>query len=69
MNRGQYPRFSFAGRTLQYQPKEASVYDPDTLYICFPVEGVMYEHSLRVIGIDAIENKIKKVELQALGLE
>ena len=29
----------------------------------------MYEHSLRVIGIDAIENKIKKVELQALGVE
>ena len=69
MKRGQYPRFSFAGKTLQYQPNEATFYDPDSLFACFPVEGVMYEHSFRVLGIDAIENKIKKTDMQTIGIE
>ncbi len=44
-------------------------YDPDTLFGCFPVEDVIYEHSFRVNGIDSIENKIKKAELSSLNVE
>jgi hypothetical protein len=69
MIRGQYPRFTFAGRTLKYEPDNVKIYDPDTVYANFPVEGVMYEHSFRVLGIDSIENKIKKTDLQTLGIE
>lgn len=61
-----YPRFSFAGRELKYEPESIKMYDPDTFTAAFAVEGVMYEHSFRVAGIDSIENKIKKTELEAL---
>jgi endonuclease YncB( thermonuclease family) len=65
--RGTYPSFSFSGRTLNIPAGQAVVYDPDTFFAAFPVEQTMYEHSFRVEGIDAIENKIKKADLALIN--
>jgi hypothetical protein len=67
MIRGQHPQFSFSGKVLDLNPGDAVIYDPDTFFACFPVEGTTFEHSFRVEGIDAIENKIKKADLALLS--
>ncbi len=44
------------------------MYDPDTLYVAFSAfEGQpVFCYALRVVGIDSIENKLKKTEIQTL---
>ncbi len=45
------------------------MYDPDTLYVAFAIPGTeqCFCYSLRLTGIDSIENKLKKQELKELS--
>ena len=43
-----YPRFTLRNRILHYEAGQVDMYDPDTIRAPFPVDGIMYEHSMRV---------------------
>ena len=61
-----YPKFSFSGKQVLVEGDLIQLIDADTCYICFPVDGVMYSHSVRLIGYDGIESKFKKNDLIAI---
>lgn len=62
-----FPKFSFSGKNVLVEGELIQLIDADTVYICFPVDGIMYSHSVRLIGFDAIESKFKVQDLTAIS--
>ena len=64
-----FPKYSLAGKVLKALKGTISMYDPDTLHVAFKLaeDQPCYQYALRVEGIDSIENKIKKTDLNTLS--
>ncbi len=64
-----FPKYSLADKVLKALKGTISMYDPDTLHVAFKLaeDQPCYQYALRVEGIDSIENKIKKTDLNTLS--
>ena len=64
-----YPRYSLEGRVLSASKGTISMYDPDTVFVAFKLaeDQPCYCYSLRLQGIDSVENRIKKADLNTLS--
>ena len=57
------PRFNEFFKGREYVVTKHLIYDPDTLNIVIPIEGIDTTMSVRMLGYDAIEKHQKKTEL------